>query len=73
MAYLTAATVITLIVLEGQFPIASLFKCDITYLWHIAQSLCICIELVVVISNITIKLTKMITYMYYNNFLLLKV
>jgi len=32
----------TLSVLEGHSPIASLFKCDILYLWHVARFLCIC-------------------------------
>jgi len=32
----------TLSVLEGHSPIASFFKCDISYLWHVARSLCIC-------------------------------
>jgi len=32
----------TLHVLEGHFPIASLFKCDISYLWRVARSRCIC-------------------------------
>jgi len=42
MAYLTAATVMTSSVLEGYSPIAILFKCEISYLWHVAQSLFIC-------------------------------
>jgi len=42
MAYLIAATVVTVNVLEGHFLIASLFKCDISYLWHVTRSLCIC-------------------------------
>jgi len=32
----------TLSVLEGNSPIASLFKYDIAYLWRVARSLCIC-------------------------------
>jgi len=34
----------TLSVLEGHslLQLANLFKCDISYLWHVAQSLCIC-------------------------------
>jgi len=32
----------TLSVFEGHFPIASLFKCDILYLWRVKRSLCIC-------------------------------
>jgi len=28
--------------LETHSPIASLFKCDISYLWRVARSLCIC-------------------------------
>jgi len=32
----------TLSVLEGNFPTASLLKCDISYLWRVARSLCIC-------------------------------
>jgi len=40
-AYLIAAIVMTLGVVEGHFPIASLFKCDISYLWRVAQSFCI--------------------------------
>jgi len=42
MAYIIAAIVMTLSVLEGHFPIASRFKCDISYLWCITWSLCIC-------------------------------
>jgi len=42
MAYLTAAVVMTLSVLEGNFLIASLFKYNISYLWHVAWSLCVC-------------------------------
>jgi len=42
MAYLIAAIVMTLSVLEGHSPITSLFKCNILYLWHVAWSLCIC-------------------------------
>jgi len=42
MAYLIAAIVMTLSVLEGHSPIASLFKCNISYLWHLTWSLCIC-------------------------------
>jgi len=42
MAYLIAAIVMTLSVLEGHSTIAELFKCDISYLWHVARSLCIC-------------------------------
>jgi len=38
MAYLIAAIVMTFSVLEGHFPIASFFKCDISYLWCAAQS-----------------------------------
>jgi len=29
-------------VLEGHSPMASLFKCDISYLWRVVRSLCIC-------------------------------
>jgi len=32
----------TLSVLENHSPIASLFKCDISYLWHVMQSFSIC-------------------------------
>jgi len=32
----------TLIVVEGHSPIAIFFKCDISYLWPVARSLCIC-------------------------------
>jgi len=42
MAYLIAAILMTLSVLEGNSPIASLFKCNISYLWHVTQSFCIC-------------------------------
>ena len=35
-----AAIVMTLSVLECHFPIASLFKCDISYLWLVARYLC---------------------------------
>jgi len=42
MAYLTAAFVMTLSVLEGHSPIASLFKCDMAFLWCITWSLCVC-------------------------------
>jgi len=30
----------TLSVLQDHSPIASLFKCDISYLWRVARSLC---------------------------------
>jgi len=42
MAYLIAGTVMTLSVAEpeGHSAIASLFKCDILYLWLVAWSLC---------------------------------
>jgi len=43
MAYLIAPIVMTLSVLEGNSAIASLFKCDISYLWHIMRSLSLCI------------------------------
>jgi len=36
MAYLN---VMTLSVLEGHFPIASLFMCNFSYLWRIVRSL----------------------------------
>ena len=39
---LTAAIVMTLSVLEGHSTVASLFDCDILYLWHVASSFCIC-------------------------------
>jgi len=32
----------TLSVLEVHSPIASILKCDISYLWRVARSLCIC-------------------------------
>ena len=41
-AYLVAAIVMTLSVLEGHFSIASLSKHNILYLWHVARFLCIC-------------------------------
>ena len=46
-AYLIAAIVMTLSVLEKVFPegifrIARIFKCEISYLWLVARSLCIC-------------------------------
>jgi len=37
-AYLIVAVVMTLSVLEGHSPLASLFKCNILYLWHVAHS-----------------------------------
>jgi len=40
--YLIAAIVMTLSVFESNSPIASIFKCDISYLWRVARSLCIC-------------------------------
>jgi len=43
MAYLMAAIVMTLSVLEGHSLIASLFKYEFWYLWHVESSLCICI------------------------------
>jgi len=46
MVCLVAAILMILSVLEGYSPIASLFKCDILYLWCIARSLCICSLLV---------------------------
>jgi len=36
MAYLIAAIVMTLSVLEGHSLIASLFKCDISHVWPVA-------------------------------------
>ena len=39
MADLTAAIIMTLSILEGHSSIASLFKCDILYLWCIMRSL----------------------------------
>ena len=41
MAYLLAAIVMTMSVVEGHSPIASLFKCDISYLQCVTGSLCI--------------------------------
>jgi len=41
-AYLMAAIVMILNVIEGHSPIASLFKCDISYVCHVGHSLCIC-------------------------------
>jgi len=32
----------TLSALKGYSSIASLFKCDISYLWRVARSFCIC-------------------------------
>jgi len=32
----------TFSVLEDHSPIASLYKCDISYLWRVLPSLCIC-------------------------------
>jgi len=40
--YLIAAIVMILSALEGRSPIASLFTCDVLYLWHVAWSLYIC-------------------------------
>jgi len=37
-----AVIVMTISILEGHSSIASLFKCDISYLWHIVWSLFIC-------------------------------
>jgi len=42
MAYLIAAIVMTLSVLEGHSTIASIFSCDILHLWCVMRSLCIC-------------------------------
>jgi len=42
MAYLIAAIVMALSILEGHSPIASLFKYDILYFWHVVPFLCIC-------------------------------
>jgi len=36
----------TLSVLEGLSPVASFFKCDISYLWCDVRFLCICVALV---------------------------
>jgi len=41
-AYLTAAILMTLSVLEGDSASASFFKCNTSYLWHVVWSLCIC-------------------------------
>ena len=40
MAYLVAAIVMTLSVLEGHFSISSLYRCDISYLclWRVASA-----------------------------------
>jgi len=38
MAYLIAAIVMTLSVHEDHIPIASIFKCNISYLWHAVHS-----------------------------------
>ena len=40
---LAAIIVMTLSVIEGHSPIASLFRCDISYLWRVARSLCNCV------------------------------
>jgi len=53
MAYVIAAIVMTLSVLEGHSLIASLFKCDISHLWCVARSVCICRVLVCFLSNYT--------------------
>ena len=42
MCVLMLLIVMTFSVLEGHSPIASLFKCNISYFWCVAQSLCIC-------------------------------
>jgi len=42
MAYLAAAAVKTFNVVCGHSSIACLFKCDISYLWCVARSLCMC-------------------------------
>jgi len=42
MAYLIAGKVVTLSVFKGPSPIESLFKWNISYLWHVVWSLCIC-------------------------------
>jgi len=42
LVYDLSATVMTLSVLEGHSRIASLFKYDISYLWHVVCSLCTC-------------------------------
>jgi len=42
MAYLTAASVMTLSVLEVHSAIASLFKCAVSYLWRVTWSLYLC-------------------------------
>jgi len=39
MAYLIAAVIMTLSVLEDHSAVASLFKCSISYLWHCALPL----------------------------------
>jgi len=39
--HLIAAIAMTLSVLEGHFPIASLFRCDFFYLWHVTRFFCI--------------------------------
>jgi len=40
----------TLSVLEGNFLIASLFKCDISYLWRVSGP-CVCVELLVEVNQ----------------------
>jgi len=49
--YLMADVVMALSVLEAHSPIVSLFKCDISYLWHVAWALCICRLLVSVVDQ----------------------
>jgi len=38
MAYLMAAIAMTLCILEGRFPIASLYECDFLYFWCIVRT-----------------------------------
>ena len=47
-------------VLEGHSPIASLFKCDISYFWCVARSLCICRASCLILgSSLTSQLNEM--------------
>jgi len=60
MAYLIAAVVMTLSVLEDHSSIASLLKYNFSYLWHIAWSLCICrascfVDMALIITDLPLE------------------
>jgi len=69
MSQVLAAIVMSLSVLEGRFPIASVFKCDFWYLWRVARSLCICrasclLKPVMVVLGVGLALKSLFTLLF---------